>query len=160
VDDPANAEAAFREALAVQQRILGRDNPGLAVTMMKLAAQISHQRNAPEADRLLEIAGSLSARSNDPLVAAQLDYYRAVTAAYEHKSAEAMQRAQAAEAAFTRLLPAEAAGPAGRNLPDQALRSRGTDATFLAADVARAPTEETAILGLAETLRLEAALLR
>jgi hypothetical protein len=70
IDDPANAEEAFREALAVQQRILGPNNPGLALPMMKLATQISHQRTAPEADRLLDQAAALTARSGDPLVAA------------------------------------------------------------------------------------------
>ncbi len=159
VDDPANAERAFREALAIQQRILGRDNPGLAVTMMKLAAQIAHQRNAPEADRLLEIAASLSARSKDPLVMAQLDYYRAVTAAYQHKPEEALRRARAAEAAFARLLPPGTTGAARANFTDQSLRAEGIDVPLLTADAPLVPEQETAVLGLAETLRLQAALL-
>jgi CHAT domain-containing protein len=158
IDDPANAERAFREALAIQQRILGQNNPGLALTMMKLAAQISHQRAAPEADRLLADAATLAARTNDPLVMAQLDYYRAVTAAYEGKPQDAGQRAQMAEAAFSRALPP---GTGERTRPDvseQALRSKGIDVAILTSDDARSPTEETATLGLAEALRLRAAL--
>ncbi len=158
VDDPANAERAFREALAIQQRILGRDNPGLAVTMMKLAAQIAHQRNAPEADRLLEIAASLSARSKDPLVTAQLDYYRAVTAAYQHRPEEALRRARTAETEFARLLPPGTTGRAGPDFTDQALRARGIDVPLLTAEAPLVPEQETAVLGLAETLRLQAAL--
>src|SRR5439155_1864729 len=138
--------------------ILGTDNPGLALTMMKLAAQISHQRNAPEADRLLEQAASLTARSNDPLVTAQLDYYRAVTAAYEHKPREADRWAQIAEAAFSRLLPPGGGARAYLDISGQALGSRGIDVAVVVADPATPPTEQTATLGLAETLRLRAAL--
>jgi CHAT domain-containing protein len=158
IDDPANAEQAFREALAVQQRILGHDNPGLALTMMKLAAQISHQRTAPEADRLLEQAGALTARSGDPLTAAQLDYYRAITAAYEHKPREAARQAEMAEAAFSRLLPPGGGERPRLNISGQALGSQGDDVPVLMADPAAPPTEQTVILGLAETLRLRAAL--
>jgi CHAT domain-containing protein len=158
IDDPANAEQAFREALAIQQRILGTDNPGLALTMMKVTAQIVHQRTAPEADRLLDQAAALTARSNDPLVAAQLDYYRAVTAAYEYKPREAAKWAEMADAAFGRLLPPGV----GKNIridpSEQDLKSRGIDVPVLVADPATPPTEQTAILGLAETLRLRAAL--
>jgi CHAT domain-containing protein len=159
VDDPAHAEQAFREALAIQQRLLGPDNPGLALTMMKLAAQISHQRNAPEADRLLEQAARLAAGSNDPLVLAQLDYYRAVTAAYEHKPREAAKWAQAAQAGFTRLLPPGAGARASVDLGQSSpTRSQGLDLALLTSDSATTPTEQTAVLGLAETLRLRAAL--
>src|SRR6516225_528766 len=158
VDDPANAEASFREALAIQQRILGRDNPGLALTMMKLAAQISHQRTAPEADRLLDQAAALTARSGDPLVATQLDYYRAVNAAYEHKPREAAKWAETAEAAFSRLLPPGGGERPRLALAGQALGSQGIDVPVLMTDPAAPPTEQTAILGLAETLRLRAAL--
>ena len=158
IDDPANAEQSFREALAVQQRILGRENPGLALTMMKLAAQISHQRTAPEADRLLEQAAALTARSGDPLVVAQLDYYRAVTAAYEHKPREAARLAETAEAAFSRLLPPGGGERPRLNISGQALGSQGNDVPVLMADPAAPPTEQTVILGVAETLRLQAAL--
>jgi CHAT domain-containing protein len=158
IDDPANAEQSFREALAVQQRILGRDNPGLALTMMKLAAQISHQRNAPEADRLLEQAAMQTARSGDPLTAAELDYYRAVAAAYQHKPRDAARRAEIAEAAFSRLLPPGGGERPRSNIPGQALGSQGNDVPVLMADPAAPPTEQTVVLGLAETLRLRAAL--
>src|SRR5205085_12240115 len=85
--------------------VLGADNPALALTIMKLAAQIAHQQNAPEAERLLARAGQLIAKSSDPLMAAQLDYYRAITLAYQGRTAEALASAQRAEAAFTRLAP-------------------------------------------------------
>ena len=34
IDDPAASERSFRDALAVQQRFLGQNDPGLALTMM------------------------------------------------------------------------------------------------------------------------------
>jgi hypothetical protein len=125
VDDPAHAETAYREALAVQQHFLSPDNTGLALTMMKLAAQISHQRNAPEADRLLDNAATLTARAGNPLLAAQLDYYRAVTAAYEGKAAEALNQSAAAEERFTRLLPSAAGEAAPRPTVGAGPRSQG-----------------------------------
>jgi CHAT domain-containing protein len=158
IDDPANAEEAFREALAIQQRILGTHNAGLALTMMKVAAQISHQRTAPEADRLLDQAAALTARSNDPLVAAQLDYYSAVTAAYERKPREAAKWAEMADAAFSRLLPPGVGESPRIDVSEQDLKSRGINVPVLVADPATPPTEQTAIFGLAETLRLRAAL--
>jgi CHAT domain-containing protein len=160
IDDPAHAEQAFREALAIQQRILGTDNPGLALTMMKLAAQISHQRDAPEADRLLERAAALTARSNDPLTAAQLFYYRAVTAAYERKPREAVKWAEEAEDAFSRLLPPGVGQTRRLDISEQDLMARGIDVPVLSADPSASPTEQITILGLAETLRLRAALAR
>jgi hypothetical protein len=134
IDDPAAAEQAFREALAIQQRILGTSDPGLALTMMKLAAQISHQRTAPEADRLLDQASTLAARSNDPLVAAQLDYYRAVTTAYEGKPREADKWAAMAEAAFVRLLPPGIGESPRTYISVQYLKSRGIDVRLLTTD--------------------------
>jgi CHAT domain-containing protein len=160
VDDPANAELAFREALALQQRILGVDNPGNALTLMKLAAQIAHQRNAPEANRLLDNAAALTARSRDPLLAAELDYYRAVTAAYQQRPADALRLAGAAEQGFARLLPPDVVGRANRDLADRPLRAGGIDPAVLTLDSIRAPSEETAIMGLAESLRLRAQLAR
>lgn len=155
IDDPANAERSYREALAIQQKVLGLDNPGLAVTMMKLAAQIAHQRNAPEADRLLDNAARLAAKTNDPLVLAQLDYYRAVTAAYESKTGEAMAEAQRAEAAFARLAPDAAA----RARSAAETRARGLD-TVLTDESPASTTERAAVAGLAEAMRLRASLLR
>jgi CHAT domain-containing protein len=154
IDDPSNAERAYREALAIQQKVLGLDDPGLAVTMMKLAAQIAHQRNAPEADKLLDNAARLAAKSRDPLVGAQLAYYRAVTAAYEGRSAVAIQEAQRAEAAFARLAPDAVA----RTQRAAESRTRGVD-TLVSDESPASTSERAAITGLAETMRLEASLL-
>jgi CHAT domain-containing protein len=177
VDDRAHGEQAFREALAVQQHFLAADNPGLALTMMKLAAEISHQRKAPEADRLLERAQTLTARANDPLLAAQLAYYRAVTAAYEGNAAAALQLTQTAEQAFTRLLPpgaaAEGAPPARVNVGavapvmrvDSPLSGPTGSSAIGDIDTSQLNAETSAggrvaITGLAEAMRLHANLIR
>jgi CHAT domain-containing protein len=159
VDDPAHAEQAFREALAVQQHYLAPDNPGLALTMMKLAAQIAHQRNAPEADRLLDNAAALAARANDPLLTAQLQYYRAVTGAYQGKTSVALEQSQLAEQSFAGLVPPGGLARVERSA-GAAPRSRGVDLAALTAQTARTTTEATAVAGLAETLRLRASLYR
>ena len=101
----------------------------------------------------------LTARSNDPLVMAQLDYYRAVTAAYERKPREAAKWAEMADAAFSRLLP-PGVGSARLvlNFRTSTVKSRGIRPGAADPDPATTPTEQTAILGLAETLRLRSAL--
>jgi len=86
IEDPANAERAYREALAIRQKILGPNDHGLALTMMKLAAQLAHESNDAEADGLLTKAGQLIADRGEALPAAQLDFYRATVAAYEDKT--------------------------------------------------------------------------
>ena len=154
VDDPADAERSYREALAIQEKILGRDDPGLALTMMKLAAQISHQTNAPEAERLLTRAEQLAAKRPDPLLTAQLDYYRAVASAYQGKPQDAMAQAKIAEEAFAKLVPSalartSAVQPATQQIFENAVSDQTANVT----------QERTALSGLAESMRLRATLL-
>ena len=154
IDDPADAESAFREALAIQEKLLGPNDPGLALTVMKLAAQISHETNAPEAERLLARAQTLAAKRPDPLVSAQYDYYRAVTSAYEGKPDDALRQAEVAEKAFAHLVPdavarTQAIEPANTN-PFEAVMNEGEPS---------ATQERTALSGLAESMRLHATLL-
>ena len=42
-DNPGSAEAAFRAALALQQKALGKDNPDTATALMSLALQLSNE---------------------------------------------------------------------------------------------------------------------
>jgi CHAT domain-containing protein len=154
VDDPADAERSYREALAIQEKILGANDPGLALTVMKLAAQISHQTNGPEAERLLGRAEQLVAKKPDPLLSAQLDYYRAVTSAYEGKPDQALQQARVAEEAFARLVPDAVA----RAKSPKAITTTGFEAV-LNEESPTATQERTALSGLAEAMRLHATLL-
>ena len=167
IGDPVNAERAYREALAIQQRILGPNDPGLALTMMKLGAQFAHQGNRREAERLLANAAALTARQPDPLLVAQLDFYRATAAAYNANPEEATRYVQRAETEFARLAP-EALGrsrPRTRNRrrgrAGWRWRSAGARPTGPAGtDVVANSEERAAALGLAETMRLHATLLQ
>lgn len=156
IDDAANAEASYREALAIQQKILGPNDPGLALTMMKLAAQISHQANAPEAQQLLKRAAELVAKKPDPLLSAQLEYYRAVASAYQSRPTDAMAEAQTAENAFAKLVP-DALARTTKTVQPSAEQSF---ADVMNDDAAASATQDrTAISGLAEAMRLHATLL-
>ena len=166
IGDPVNAERAYREALAIQQRILGPNDPGLALTMMKLGAQFAHQGNRREAERLLANAAALTARQPDPLLVAQLDFYRATAAAYNANPEEATRYVQRAETEFARLAP-EALGRTGREpgtgggvVRGGMAVSRGETTGPAGTDVVANSEERAAVLGLAETMRLHATLLQ
>ena len=166
IGDPVNAERAYREALAIQQRILGPNDPGLALTMMKLGAQFAHQGNRREAERLLANAAALTARQPDPLLVAQLDFYRATAAAYNANPEEATRYVQRAETEFARLAP-EALGRTGREpgtgggvVRGGMAVSRGEATGPAGTDVVANSEERAAVLGLAETMRLHATLLQ
>lgn len=160
IDDAADAERAYRDALAIQQKVLGPDDPGLALTMMKLAAQIAHQRSGPEAGQLLEKAGQLTAKSGDTLLAAQLDYYRAITLAYGGGTEEALGLAERAENAFSRLVPEAAQTPRETIRHNTKFISAGTLETLVGGASSVATPERASVSGLAEAMRLRATLLQ
>jgi CHAT domain-containing protein len=163
IDDPTNAERAYREALAIQQKILGPNDPGLALTMMKLAAQLAHEQSGAEAEGLLAKAGQLIENRGEVLPAAQLDFYRATVSAYEGKTKEALDLAQRAEAAFARLSPdavskmqrGEASTPGRQGV----LREGGLE-TLMSDESPTTTENRAAVSGLAEAMRLRATLLQ
>jgi CHAT domain-containing protein len=105
IDDFAGAEDAFRDALAVQQKILGPSNPGLAMPLMHLALQISNQQHFPEATALFARARALLTDGADPLVVARLDYYLAMHALNQGQTAQAKGLAEKAEKEFAAFVP-------------------------------------------------------
>jgi len=157
IDDFAGAEDAFRDALAVQQKILGPSNPGLAMPLMHLALQISNQQHFPEASALFARAGTLLADGSDPLVAARLDYYLAMHALNQGQAAQAKTLADKAETEFAAFVPP--------GLEEAALR--GSPAATAASGTARNaalgaiqplivdPQAEMGIRGLAAVWRLK-----
>ncbi|WP_198379002.1 tetratricopeptide repeat protein, partial [Neoroseomonas rubea] len=76
----AAAEDAYRAALAVQERVLGRDNPNIATAMLHLAVNLSNQRRLADAGALLDRAAPLAPRAADPATPARLLHYRALHA--------------------------------------------------------------------------------
>jgi CHAT domain-containing protein len=155
---PVEAERAYRDALAVQQKLLGPNNPAVALTVMKLAAQLAHEGNAGEAERLLTQAGALLAAHPDALLAAQLALYRAEAAGYEGKIPAAIVLAERAEAEFTALAPQAAAEAEGNSVG--AVGDRGSLASLVSDQTPAISEQQTAVQGLAEAMRLHATLLQ
>jgi CHAT domain-containing protein len=157
-DNPAAAEAAFRAALALQQKALGRDNPNTATAMMTLALQLSDEGRFAEAAALFARAGQLAPHAADAIAPPRLLHYRALDALNQGHSEEALALLKEAEAGYAALLPPSAltahrrgaarlaGGPGASLIPDQ--------------DLLADPAGQAALLGLIETRRNEALVLR
>ncbi|HYM03715.1 MAG TPA: CHAT domain-containing protein, partial [Stellaceae bacterium] len=143
-----------RDALAVQQNILGPDNPGLAATLMHLAVQVSNQQRFVEAEALLARARTLAAQSTDPLTRPRLDYYVAINAANKGDIATAATNAAQAAQAFGVLVPASLREQAGRG-PALAANNGVTGDSVLQ-QLFLDPTTESAIRDLASVWRFQA----
>lgn len=131
------AEEAYRAALAVQERVLGRDNPNIVGALLGLAVNISNQQRAREAQILLDRAGELAPRAADRIAAARHLHYSGLVRLNLGDAAEAIPIFEAAEQAYTREMPADA-------LAEGAGASAGVVAD---------PIVQSALLGLAEAKR-------
>ncbi|MDB5317269.1 MAG: hypothetical protein JWO24_3113 [Rhodospirillales bacterium] len=129
------AEEAYRAALAVQERVLGRDNPNIVGALLGLAVNISNQQRAREAQILLDRAGELAPRAADRIATARHLHYSGLVTLNRGDAAQAIPVFEAAEQAYTRELPAEAL-------------AEGAGAGIVAD-----PIVQSAILGLAEAKR-------
>lgn len=133
----AAAEDAYRAALAVQERVLGRDNPNIVTAMLHLAVNLSNQKRLAEAAALLERAAVLAPAAADPVTPARLLHYRGLHALNADEPAAAIPLLQQAEARYAVLVP----GPAQTQ--------REQEVSDLVAD----PVSQSAVLGLAEAKR-------
>lgn len=132
----AAAEDAYRAALAVQERVLGRDNPNTAGPMLHLAVNLSNQKRLAEAQVLLDRAATLAPQAADPTMVARALHYRGLHALNSGKPDEAAAYLAQAEQRYAALAPS-------------AIRGRENDTADLLAD----PVQQSAILGLAEAMR-------
>ncbi len=148
VDNFTAAENAFRDALAVQQRILGANNPALVVPLVKLALQISNQRRFDEAEGLFTRAGALLAQSPDALLHARYDYYLALHRANQQKMAEAVKIFDRSEQGFSRFVPP--------SMRESALHGGGNGMSQIGDSLLIDPESELAISGLAAVWRYQA----
>ncbi|HVJ51629.1 MAG TPA: CHAT domain-containing protein [Aliidongia sp.] len=150
VDNFVAAESAFRDALAVQQRILGANSPALVVPLIKLALQISNQRRFDEADGLFNRAESLMAAAPDPLLRARYDYYLGLHRANQQQMTEAIAIFQRSEQGFTRFVPS--------GMRESAIRGSGGAKSFsqLADSLLINPESQLAVSGLAAVWRYQA----
>jgi CHAT domain-containing protein len=158
-EDFAGAEKNLRAALALQQKALGADNPNIVVSLISLALQVSNQRRFGEADSLFSRASQLAAAADDPLQAIRLVHYQALHAANQGRNDEALTLLGRAGQGYASQLPDEV-----RNARPRGVRP-GTTGSGMAdllpsREMLSAPATRTALLGLIEVRRREAALLR
>ncbi len=158
IDDFAGAEDAFRDALAVQQKILGASNPGLAMPLMQLALQLSNQQRFSEADALIARASGLQTTAPDPLISARLDYYLAMNALNRKQADKAKELANKAEQDYVAFVPPDMRQAALRG--DDAARSGSSRNPALGAlqPLIVDPQAEQGIRGLAAVWRLQSSM--
>ncbi len=148
------AEQAYRAALQLQEKALGRRNPNTAVPMMRLALQLSDQGRFPEADALFASAAQLAPLSADPLASAELLHDRGLHMINRERGGEALALLTQAEAAYATEVPQDALssspGPRSGSL-------RPLISTTI--PVLRA-TQESALIGVIESCRNQALALR
>ena len=162
-DDPGAAEAAFRAALALQRKALGRNNPNTVVPLMTLAMQLSDEGQDVEAGRLFKQAEALAPRAADPTAGAKLLDYRGLAAMNQGRYSDALHLLQRSATAYEALVPAKVLH--AQNAGFAGLRSFGvTGAAGLGAilpnqDLLTDPSAQGALLGLVEVRRNEALVL-
>jgi len=99
VKDYRTAERQYREALTIQEKLLGIGNSGSADPMMHLALELSNQARFIEADALFLRVSELMKQSVDETARARYLSYRAYHAANQRRFDEALALAnQATEA--------------------------------------------------------------
>ena len=159
-DNFAAAEIAYRAALALQQKALGRDNPDTATALMHLALQVSDQSRFAESDTLFQRAEALAPRATDRAATARLLHYRAVDALNQGRDDAALELLERAENAYGLLIPPEIlAGGSVRARPVSAAPG-GAAETLANGRLMVDPGLQSALMGVIETRRYRAILLR
>jgi CHAT domain-containing protein len=163
-EDFVSAEQAYRSALAVQTKALGRTDPALADPLMHVALQLSDQGSTAEANGLFAQAAALAAKGHDEVVQARLLHYEALHAVNQGKNAQALALLDQAQRAYARLLPPSALAPRPRRVgPITVLAAKGTATRqdpLPKEEVITDPAQQAAMIGLIETYRYKAIVLR
>ncbi len=163
-DNPGAAESAFRAALALQQKALGRDNPNTATALMSLALQLSDEGRYAEANGLFADAGKLTPGSADPTAPARLLHYRGIDAMNQGQFEPALTLLAQADTIYAAAVPADALDARPRpiqptNTFTRAGQIRLTD-LMPSQDLLTDPRARAALLGLIEVRRNRAVVLR
>jgi CHAT domain-containing protein len=155
-DNPAAAEAAFRAALTLQQKALGKDNPNTATAVMTLALELSDDGRYAEATSLFDQAGHLAPGAADPIEQARLLHYRALDAVNRGQFTAADTLLRSAIAAYIALIPPSAL--ARKSAP----HAGGFGGSLVSDDqnMLTDPSAQGALVGLIEAQRNEALVLR
>jgi len=162
-EDFAAAEVAYRGALAVQQRTLGRNNPDTVNALMHLALQVSDQQRFAEADALFQQADRLAPRANDKAAVARLLHYRALDALNQGRLQQALALLDAAAAGYTALIPSDslhAGADQSPSVQQVSVGGAGSLAGLPSQRVMVDPTVQSALMGLIEVRRYRAIVLR
>ena len=157
------AEDAYRAALALQRKAIGKANPDEANTLALIALQVSDQGRYPEADALFAEASRLAPQSSDKTTQARVLHYRALNEVNQRHDEAALAFLRQAEAAYAALLPPEALQPKVRVASAFALGRSGTATVNNPVpndSVVVDQAEQSALLGLVETRRYQAIVLR
>jgi CHAT domain-containing protein len=112
----AQAIVYYRDALKLQQQLMGPNNAEAIQPMMNLAVALSNKQNFSEANEVFQRANELITPQTDPAERALFTYNRAINEANQHHSEAALKLAQEAAALFQQLA-GDASKPANR--PDK-----------------------------------------
>ncbi len=159
----APAEQAFRAALQIQQKALGKQNPDTALPLMLTGLQVSNQGRFAEADGLFASAGTLAPRAADEATPARLLHYRALHALNQKQPDRALALLREAETGYAAVLPPEALATRGPAVTTLALGRSGASAVnnpVPADSTVIAPAQQNALMGMIEAKRYEAIALR
>jgi len=161
-EDFSGAEKNLRAALALQQKALGADNPNTVISLISLALQVSNQHRYAEADSIFGRAEQLVGAADDPLQAVRLVHYKALHAANQGRADEALTLLTRAGRGYADLLPDEVRNARPRAAARVGTTGAGSGLSELLPnrEMLSAPATRTALLGLIEVRRREAALLR
>ena len=162
-DNPAAAEAAFRAALALQQKALGKGNANTATVLMTLALQLSNDGRLAEATALFTEAERLAPNAADPTSLPRLAHYRGLDALNRGQFDTALTLLQQAETGYTALIPPNVLrARASSGLPANSFSRAGRIGADLVQDedMLADPASRSALLGLIETRRYEGLVLR
>jgi CHAT domain-containing protein/tetratricopeptide (TPR) repeat protein len=156
------AESAFRAALALQQKLLGKDNPNTATTMMSLAMQLSNEGRFAEADALFDQTGKLVPGSAEAIAPARLLHYRGLDAMNQGKLELSLQLLTQADALYAAEVPEDALkAKAPPTAVSHFVFNRSLATSSLAPDeMLTDPRAQSALLGLIEVRRNRAVVLR
>ncbi len=163
-DDPGAAEAAFRAALALQRKALGRDNPNTVTALMTLGMQLSDEGRFVEADGMFARAAAFAPAAADPTTTARLLNYRGLDAMNQSRYTDALRLLREAAASYAALVP-----PSVLHAEDEGLQpltgfgvhgAQNITSMLPNQDLLTDPSAQGALLGLIETQRNQALVLR
>ncbi len=164
-DNPGAAESAFRAALALQQKALGKDNPNTATAMMSLALQLSNEGRYAEGETLFADAARLAPASADTTAQARLLHYRGLDALNQGQFEQALTLLTQADAAYAANVPPDALAARARPIASSNRFAPHAGQLRLAdlmpsQDLITDPKAQSALLGLIEVRRNRGIVLR